>query len=185
LPEKQNDGGKNTQMMNLNMQNRKLPNHPSMVERLKISFKRPVNILFTEWAVFSQTLWVSFAWGLLFLFSPQSRRHSLPITDSAPSRLIWYSLYFLLVQWLPLSSILFRTINIWHLRRDLKTANQLRTQDYIPVSRQSSIHSWSVLVRMGQLSTSALGSPHARRWLRWAVNLLHLLSRSELPYRLI
>ncbi|KAB8298341.1 hypothetical protein EYC80_002067 [Monilinia laxa] len=41
---------------------------PSLATRLKISFKRPVKMLCTEWVVFSQTLWVSFAWGLLFLF---------------------------------------------------------------------------------------------------------------------
>jgi hypothetical protein len=27
-------------------------------------------MLFTNWVVFSQTLWVYFAWGLLFLFQP-------------------------------------------------------------------------------------------------------------------
>lgn len=41
---------------------------PSLVTRLEVSFKRPVRMLCTEWVVFSQTLWVSFAWGLLFLF---------------------------------------------------------------------------------------------------------------------
>ncbi|KUJ21968.1 MFS general substrate transporter [Mollisia scopiformis] len=41
---------------------------PSMIHRLKIWFKRPIKMLLTEWVVFSQTLWVSFAWGLLFLF---------------------------------------------------------------------------------------------------------------------
>ncbi|KAK6600063.1 major facilitator superfamily transporter [Botrytis cinerea] len=41
---------------------------PSVATRLKVSFKRPVKMLCTEWVVFSQTLWVSFAWGLLFLF---------------------------------------------------------------------------------------------------------------------
>ncbi|KAK2629328.1 hypothetical protein QTJ16_000148 [Diplocarpon rosae] len=41
---------------------------PSLVNRLEVSFNRPVKMLFTEWVVFSQTLWVSFAWGLLFLF---------------------------------------------------------------------------------------------------------------------
>lgn len=40
----------------------------SLANRLKVSFKRPVNMLCTEWVVFSQTLWVSFAWGLLSLF---------------------------------------------------------------------------------------------------------------------
>ncbi|TGO45286.1 hypothetical protein BCON_0405g00050 [Botryotinia convoluta] len=41
---------------------------PSVATRLKVSFKRPIKMLCTEWVVFSQTLWVSFAWGLLFLF---------------------------------------------------------------------------------------------------------------------
>ncbi|CZR57290.1 related to multidrug resistant protein [Phialocephala subalpina] len=41
---------------------------PSMMTRLNASFKRPVKMLCTEWVVFSQTFWVSFAWGLLFLF---------------------------------------------------------------------------------------------------------------------
>ncbi|CAL3966404.1 unnamed protein product [Diplocarpon coronariae] len=41
---------------------------PTLVNRLEVSFNRPVKMLFTEWVVFSQTLWVSFAWGLLFLF---------------------------------------------------------------------------------------------------------------------
>ncbi|KAL1643906.1 hypothetical protein SLS58_004580 [Diplodia intermedia] len=35
---------------------------------LKISFTRPVKMLATEWVVFSFTLWISFAWGILFLF---------------------------------------------------------------------------------------------------------------------
>ena len=43
-------------------------NKPSIVESLKISFKRPVKMLFTEWVVFSFTIWISFAWGILFLF---------------------------------------------------------------------------------------------------------------------
>ncbi|KAF7903263.1 uncharacterized protein EAF01_006312 [Botrytis porri] len=41
---------------------------PSVATRLEVSFKRPIKMLYTEWVVFSQTLWVSFAWGLLFLF---------------------------------------------------------------------------------------------------------------------
>ncbi|KAF7886133.1 hypothetical protein EAF00_010236 [Botryotinia globosa] len=41
---------------------------PSVATRLMVSFKRPVKMLCTKWVVFSQTLWVSFAWGLLFLF---------------------------------------------------------------------------------------------------------------------
>ncbi|EKD19991.1 uncharacterized protein L3040_002331 [Drepanopeziza brunnea f. sp. 'multigermtubi'] len=40
---------------------------PSLATRLAISFKRPIKMLFTQWVVFSPTLWVSFAWGLLFL----------------------------------------------------------------------------------------------------------------------
>lgn len=40
----------------------------SLTSRLKVSFERPVKMLCTEWVVFSETLWVSFAWGLLFLF---------------------------------------------------------------------------------------------------------------------
>lgn len=39
-----------------------------MVTRLKVSFQRPVKMLCTDWVAPSQTLWVSFAWGLLFLF---------------------------------------------------------------------------------------------------------------------
>ncbi|OJD36188.1 mfs multidrug transporter [Diplodia corticola] len=35
---------------------------------LKISFTRPVKMLATEWVVFLFTLWISFAWGILFLF---------------------------------------------------------------------------------------------------------------------
>lgn len=51
---------------------------PSLVDRLMTSFKRPVRMLCTEWVVFSQTFWVSFAWGLLFLF-----QNSVPQTFSA------------------------------------------------------------------------------------------------------
>lgn len=40
----------------------------SISESLKISFKRPLKMLFTELVVASFTLWISFAWGILFLF---------------------------------------------------------------------------------------------------------------------
>ncbi|CAD6506165.1 BgTH12-07095 [Blumeria graminis f. sp. triticale] len=40
----------------------------SLQSRLRISCERPIKMLCTEWVVFSQTVWVSFAWGLLFLF---------------------------------------------------------------------------------------------------------------------
>ncbi|KAK4944482.1 hypothetical protein LTR10_016156 [Elasticomyces elasticus] len=40
----------------------------STAEQVKISFKRPVKMLLTEPVVASFTLWVSFAWGILFLF---------------------------------------------------------------------------------------------------------------------
>lgn len=40
----------------------------SVIEELKISFKRPTKMLLTEFVVISFTLWVSFAWGILFLF---------------------------------------------------------------------------------------------------------------------
>jgi len=43
-------------------------NKPGMVEALKISFMRPTKMLATEFVVISFTLWVSFAWGILFLF---------------------------------------------------------------------------------------------------------------------
>ncbi|OCF31601.1 multidrug transporter [Kwoniella heveanensis BCC8398] len=43
-----------------------------------VSFKRPTKMLFTEFVVFAFTLWVSFAWGLLFLF-----QSSVPQTFSA------------------------------------------------------------------------------------------------------
>lgn len=39
-----------------------------ILEKLKISFMRPTKMLFTEFVVSSFTLWVSFAWGILFLF---------------------------------------------------------------------------------------------------------------------
>lgn len=41
---------------------------PGMGEALKISFMRPTKMLCTEFVVISFTIWVSFAWGLLFLF---------------------------------------------------------------------------------------------------------------------
>lgn len=41
----------------------------SILTKLKISFRRPLRMLFTEFAVGSFTLWVSFAWGILFLFT--------------------------------------------------------------------------------------------------------------------
>ncbi|KAG9836457.1 putative multidrug transporter, partial [Aureobasidium melanogenum] len=43
-------------------------NKDSVLEMLKVSFKRPTKMLLTEYTVASFTLWVSFAWGLLFLF---------------------------------------------------------------------------------------------------------------------
>lgn len=43
-------------------------NKPGMLEALKISFMRPTKMLATEFVVISFTLWVSFAWGVLFLF---------------------------------------------------------------------------------------------------------------------
>jgi len=50
----------------------------STVELLKVSFKRPVKMLVTEWVVFSFTLWISFVWGILFLF-----QSSVPQTFTA------------------------------------------------------------------------------------------------------
>jgi MFS family permease len=41
---------------------------PGILEALKISFMRPTKMLATEFVVSSFTLWVSFAWGILFLF---------------------------------------------------------------------------------------------------------------------
>lgn len=41
----------------------------SIWTKLSVSFKRPVKMLCTEWVVASQTLWVAFAWGILFLFT--------------------------------------------------------------------------------------------------------------------
>lgn len=49
-------------------------NKPSMLEAIKISFMRPTKMLATEFVVSSFTLWVSFAWGILFLF-----QSSIPI----------------------------------------------------------------------------------------------------------
>ena len=43
-------------------------NKPGILEALKISFLRPTKMLVTEFVVSSFTLWVSFAWGILFLF---------------------------------------------------------------------------------------------------------------------
>ena len=43
-------------------------NKTSVAEMLKVSFKRPTKMLITEFVVISFTLWVSFAWGILFLF---------------------------------------------------------------------------------------------------------------------
>ncbi|KAL1301638.1 hypothetical protein AAFC00_005861 [Neodothiora populina] len=40
----------------------------SVLNMLKISFKRPTMMLVTEFVVISFTIWVSFAWGILFLF---------------------------------------------------------------------------------------------------------------------
>lgn len=52
-------------------------NKPSILEALKISFMRPTKMLATEFVVSSFTLWVSFAWGILFLF-----QSSVPIVFS-------------------------------------------------------------------------------------------------------
>lgn len=41
---------------------------PGILDALKISFMRPTKMLATEFVVSSFTLWVSFAWGILFLF---------------------------------------------------------------------------------------------------------------------
>ncbi|KAK5175609.1 uncharacterized protein LTR77_000748 [Saxophila tyrrhenica] len=50
---------------------------PGILKSLKISFMRPTKMLFTEFVVSSFTLWVSFAWGILFLF-----QSSVPIVLS-------------------------------------------------------------------------------------------------------
>lgn len=52
-------------------------NKPTFLQALKISFMRPVKMLATEVVVSSFTLWVSFAWGILFLF-----QSSVPIVFS-------------------------------------------------------------------------------------------------------
>ena len=41
---------------------------PGILQALKIGFMRPTKMLATEFVVSSFTLWVSFAWGILFLF---------------------------------------------------------------------------------------------------------------------
>ncbi|PVH94531.1 MFS multidrug transporter-like protein [Periconia macrospinosa] len=41
---------------------------PSVIKLLKISFMRPTKMLLTEPVVIFFTLWISFAWGILFLF---------------------------------------------------------------------------------------------------------------------
>jgi hypothetical protein len=43
-------------------------NKSSVMKMLKLSFERPTKMLATEFVVISFTLWVSFAWGILFLF---------------------------------------------------------------------------------------------------------------------
>ncbi|KAF2162836.1 hypothetical protein M409DRAFT_68829 [Zasmidium cellare ATCC 36951] len=43
-------------------------NKPGILQALKISFMRPTKMLATEFVVISFTIWVSFAWGILFLF---------------------------------------------------------------------------------------------------------------------
>ena len=50
---------------------------PGILQALKISFMRPVKMLFTESVVSSFTLWVSFAWGILFMLET-----SVPIVFS-------------------------------------------------------------------------------------------------------
>lgn len=40
----------------------------SLLQEIKVSFKQPTKMLLTEFVVISFTLWVSFAWGILFLF---------------------------------------------------------------------------------------------------------------------
>ncbi len=52
-------------------------NKPGVLQSLKSSFMRPTKMLFTEFVVSSFTLWVSFAWGILFLFQT-----SIPIVFS-------------------------------------------------------------------------------------------------------
>jgi MFS family permease len=43
-------------------------NKASILKELQISFTRPTKMLITEFVVISFTIWVSFAWGILFLF---------------------------------------------------------------------------------------------------------------------
>lgn len=43
-------------------------NKPSVVQLLKVSFMRPTKMLVSEPVVIFFTLWISFAWGILFLF---------------------------------------------------------------------------------------------------------------------
>jgi hypothetical protein len=43
-------------------------NKPSVAKMLELPFKRPIKMLVTEFVVMSSTLWVSFAWEILFLF---------------------------------------------------------------------------------------------------------------------
>lgn len=43
-------------------------NKPGILQAIKISFLRPTRMLMTEFVVISFTVWVSFAWGILFLF---------------------------------------------------------------------------------------------------------------------
>lgn len=43
-------------------------NSPSTLRLLQISFKRPTKMLLTEPVVIFFTLWISFAWGILYLF---------------------------------------------------------------------------------------------------------------------
>jgi len=42
---------------------------PSIFQSLKVSVVRPCKMLAKEWVVFSQTFRVSFAWGILFIFT--------------------------------------------------------------------------------------------------------------------
>ena len=41
----------------------------SLLQMVKISLFRPMHLLFTEPTVFSFSLWISFAWGILYLVS--------------------------------------------------------------------------------------------------------------------
>jgi hypothetical protein len=61
-------------------------NKSSVAEMLKVSFKRPTKMLITEFVVVSFTLWVSFAWGILFLFqSSVAQVFSRPVWSSSRS----------------------------------------------------------------------------------------------------